>query len=768
MKSKISHLCSLKAWLGRKRKSFSSPYRRYQHLKSKRKGRGSLGIASDELTTAADDDDDACHAQKTQHDDGFESSSSLSQTLVQSNDSRSVSSSENTSCLKGSRGLTSPTRDTQLDRHSALSFLKKGNELCSFPGSSPPENNNQTQNPRDSSSLASDDQSSRPQDLSSATNDQPWNSHAIPSPENDGEIKSYLSSTSHDDTPSCSSQARANGLVNLPYTLFLKIFCLVPPHEIVRSRQVSKALRDSLTSQALSMSLILAFFPQAREARILRGLAMGEDCPEMGDNSLNTTDWATVFARLARRYRHLSQGKVWRQHEIVIRNDLQASHGVKPWNRLLHGHNLWADFHHWDPFWTCAPDQGLIIYPAANSESLDLLEFRARDIEMGDECVVPFRISGGSLIRVHVSDGVLLFAFVTKFLAGFRIFIEAFDVEMEQPILPQLNSNPNNKVREKRLSQRVFSSRGRFQIFSSMGRPLGHEGRSFCTHNSTHFALYNWFPTTDPAFVAVNPLEELIVWDIGSPQQGPRPERSEPRRTLTHRTSFLQHLGLSQKFTPRLRRLELDKVTQDHDTGSSCGHVYLVEDDHDLLVGPHSGPSSGLGHCVQSTGIPLSGVGPMWKEMCLGKAPDTSMNFSRLHSFSHARYAARGSARWQRIQRGHIAFHDSCSSGPQCWRHESFPYITLSQAHDTAAGVRFKASQFFGRKVITVSFPPGIYPYHSDKRPETPCESHSLMNEDVSFFWGRFDSLMAKGRIYGDERWLIGEDKNGHLNVLRF
>ncbi|RSL51218.1 hypothetical protein CEP54_011536 [Fusarium duplospermum] len=762
MTPRIFHLRSIKKWLKRKRKAFSSPCRRYQQHKSC-KSRDSISIASGEPIT----DDKAWQAPKTRHDsfdDSSSSPSSWTQTLVQSNDSRSASLSENTSCLEDSQRLPSPTQDTQSDRSTALSFLEKTNPLRSSPEFSIPEKKNQVQNPRDSPSLATtDNQPNHPQDPSpAASNSQPGVSHAI-SLESDGETKSCISSA-----PSCKSQAWVDGLVNLPYTLFLQIFCLVPPHEIVRSRRVSKALRNTLTSQALCMSLILDFFPRAREARILRGLVTGENCSEIGDSDLDTTDWATVFARLARRYWHLSQGKPWRRNEIVIRKDLQASHGVKPWNRLLQGHNVSADFHHWDPFWTCAPDQGLIIYPAPNLKSLDLLDFWARDIETGDECVIPFQLSGGSLVRVHVSDGVLLFAFVVKSDSGCRFFIEAFDIIMKQPALPQLNSRPNNNPLEKRLSQQAFLSRGPSQLFS-MDRPLGHEGRFFCTHNSTHFALYKWIPTTDLAFTTVNPLEELIVWDIGSPRQGPRPEGSEPRRILTHQTSTLQHLGLSQNFTPRLRNLELDNITQDHDTGSVCGHVYLVEDDHDLLAGPHTGPSAGVGHCVQSTGIPLSGIGPAAKEMCLGKAlvRGTLPSFDAYY-FYHTPFTTQGPARWQRRQGRRTPLHDSCSRRPQCWRHENFPYITVSQAHDTAAGVRFMALQFFRLKDIAVSFPPGIYPHHTDKWEGTLRREHPLGNERLSFFSDGFDSLMAKGRIYGDERWLVGEDIDGHLNVLQF
>lgn len=712
MKARIFHPRSIKAWLKRKSKVFSRPCRRYQQRKS---GRKSLIAAGEPII-----DDKAC----------FDDSSSITQTLVPSNDSRPVSSSETTSCLDGPR---EPIQDTQPDRESTLSFPRF------------PRKYKQLRRSPHLPLLKSSEQSRNTQDLVfAASNGQPGDSHA----------------------PSCRSQAGIDGLVNLPYSLFLQIFCLVPPHEIVRSRQVSKILRNTLTSQALCMSLILEFFPRAREARILQGLTTGENIPEIGDNDLDTTDWATIFARLARRYWHLSQGKPWRRSEIVIRKDLQVSHGVKPWNRFMHGRRLTADFHHWDPFWTYAPDQGLIIYPDPNSTGLDVLDFRARDIETGDECVVPFQLSGGSLIRVHVSHGVLLFAFVVKSDSGCRFFIEAFDIIMRQPALPKLSSKTTNNLRDERLSEQAFSSRGLSQLFS-MDRPLGHEGRFFCTHNSTHFALYKWIPTTDLAFTVVNPLEELIVWDISSPVPGPR---LEPRRILAHPTSTLQHLGLSQNFTPRLRSLELDNITQDDHTGLACGHVYLVEDDHDLLAGPHAGPSSGAGHCVQSTGIPLSDIGPAWKEMCLGKAPPVrgNLRFFDTHYFYQSQNTARDSARWQRMQRGHTPSHHSCSRKPQCWRHESFPYVTVSQAHDAAAGVRFKAIQFFRRQDITVSFPPGIYPHQTDKWEEQLLRKHPLGNEQLSFFLGTFDSLTAKGCIYGDERWLVGEDTDGYINVLQF
>ncbi|RSM13037.1 hypothetical protein BHE90_011452 [Fusarium euwallaceae] len=126
----------------------------------------------------------------------------------------------------------------------------------------------------------------------------------------------------------------------------------------------------------------------------------------------------------------------------------------------------------------------------------------------------------------------------------------------------------------------------------------------------------------------------------------------------------------------------------------------------------------------------------------------------------------------RRIQTVHAllsSFHDSCSGRPQCWRHENFPYINVSQAHDTAAGVRFKAQQFFEYKDIVVSFPPGVYPHHSDEPWAYRLRERVLGNERVSSFRGiSFDMLMAKGCIYGDERWLVGEDYHGHITLLRF
>ncbi|KAM0424695.1 hypothetical protein ACHAPT_010003 [Fusarium lateritium] len=520
------------------------------------------------------------------------------------------------------------------------------------------------------------------------------------------------------------------------------------------------------------MSLILDYFPLAREARILRGWVTGEDYPEMEGNDLDTTDWAAVFAQLARRYWYLSRGKPREASKITMRKDLQASHGVKPWNRFMFGNNATAEFHHWDPFWTCAPDLGLIVYPTPSSGSLDPLDFRARDINTGHECAVPFRLSDGSLIRVHTSDGVLLFAFVVKSDAGYSFFIEAFDIIMRPPALPRLDLYSNKNLQEARVARLSFSSRGRSQLLS-MDRPLSHEDRFFCTHNSTHFALYTWIPASDPTFTTVLPLEELTVWNIGLPQRGPRSERNEPKRILTHETSALQHLGLSQNFSPRLRSLELDKVTLDHHTSSACGHIYLVEDDHDLLAGPHTGASSGVGHCVESTGIPLSGTGPAWREICLGKAPGRETRFSYTHfaNANHDRASAERQARWQRMQGGDttMSLDYACSSRPQCWRHENFPYVTVSQAFDTAAGVRFQACQLFRHHDITVSFPPGAYPHHTDGWEPSSADVHPLMINQVSFF-GRYlwDWLMAKGQIYGDERWLVGEDLQGQITILRF
>ncbi|KAK4168507.1 hypothetical protein QBC43DRAFT_100871 [Cladorrhinum sp. PSN259] len=123
-----------------------------------------------------------------------------------------------------------------------------------------------------------------------------------------------------------------------------------------------------------------------------------------------------------------------------------------------------------------------------------------------------------------------------------------------------------------------------------------------------------------------------------------------------------------------------------------------------------------------------------------------------------------------------------------CWRHEEFPYLTVSEMVDFAAGVRITARHCFMLETLSVHIRPAI----SVKGAATVADqdgekgkgkrrdsgagtgtgdgrgNESERHQEVEFPDNMWSQLLAKGYIAGDERWLIGEDYRGMITVLRF
>ncbi|KAK4251868.1 hypothetical protein C7999DRAFT_27549 [Corynascus novoguineensis] len=117
-----------------------------------------------------------------------------------------------------------------------------------------------------------------------------------------------------------------------------------------------------------------------------------------------------------------------------------------------------------------------------------------------------------------------------------------------------------------------------------------------------------------------------------------------------------------------------------------------------------------------------------------------------------------------------------------CWRHEDFPYLTVSEMVDFAAGVRVAARRCFILETLSVHFKPavtlqGTVPSSTEqsngdaanaKRRSSSGNTVSARSNEVCFSDQMWSELLAKGHIAGDERWIIGEDEKRRLTIVRF
>ncbi|KAI5865045.1 hypothetical protein GGS23DRAFT_557449 [Durotheca rogersii] len=370
-----------------------------------------------------------------------------------------------------------------------------------------------------------------------------------------------------------------------------------------------------------------------------------------------------------------------------------------------------------------------------------------------------------------------------------------------------------------------------------LGLPLNGQDRFFSAHTATHYALYLWQPNRSP-WGEEDPLEQLTVWDISSPSPyrpsldptGARkpqlrspPPPPPPSSSLSSPAEceqqsqeqrgcegpvvvsrfcweFLEFLGLRQRHTPTLRELRLDHA-----------NVYVHEEEHRWLAGLHSSLWPPRHHIVRCTGVPFGpdATGPRWYDECCADG-DVHLSFC-----PRAGSAARvgGTPRRRRKRRASasavpspppspsppspspttsgaggkaldVVDEDGTTSWPgwaPCWRHEEFPYLTVSDVVDAGAGVRIVARQCFMMEALSSFVLPKISLEEEEEEENGIRDDGSNDDDDeeggidradevseVRFADEMWSELMGKGKIVGDERWVVGEDMRGRVTIVRF
>ncbi|KAK7747715.1 hypothetical protein SLS62_008962 [Diatrype stigma] len=270
-------------------------------------------------------------------------------------------------------------------------------------------------------------------------------------------------------------------------------------------------------------------------------------------------------------------------------------------------------------------------------------------------------------------------------------------------------------------------------------------------------------------------------------------------------------LGVRQRRAPSLRALALDDR-----------NVYVHEEDHRWLAGPHAPPAPLLprNHAVRCTGFPFVGLpAPRWFDQCCADG-DVHMSFCprrrrrrrdgmgvgrgkgrRLRGQGQGQGLEGGEEGEERVE-GSSSLSSSSSSSSSavgaddddddgraiggdgddwpgwapCWRHEEFPYLTVSDAVDARAGVRVVARQCFMMEALSAFVAPRISVEGERGREEEDVEEDEDKDgnwegrqlREVRFSDDMWGELLARGKIEGDERWVVGEDREGRVTIVRF
>lgn len=497
------------------------------------------------------------------------------------------------------------------------------------------------------------------------------------------------------------------GIDQLPREIFWMVLGHLRPRDIVRCRLVSRSWNVAFGNPANLIPLLKAYFPLAKEVRALH--EEGRSSPTL-ETAEENRYWRSLFDRIAARYDHLHRGKPRSVQKFKLCDDFGSTgerewFPVQPWD--MHASHLMqrVDCPFLEPFWTY--EDGLIVYPSADHSALVLL-----DLESDRKFMVPFMITGKVMRRIRLQKRLLVvewaepkaFHWLNDSDGVHRHFASSYDV----------NKTPSGWS---------VTFRNEWKIMF-LGHPLSERDRFYSSHSQTHYAIYIWQPNRSLYTADEDaPIESLSVWDISKPSSY-RPSLDPFGR--------LRHDG--EDNTPYIiarfgfRELGFHSVRQRGLPGMQC--LNITEDDQsieivenlctgpmDRLVGPAEWTSQ-----VQVTSLPIVGNGPCWRRYADPALPPYRGNSS--------------------LQSKPLTF----AVCDEPW------YAIVSEVLDEEAHVGFCLH------LSPITWPFDLKMFLTIR---TPTSTLTLKQDEVF-------ELVGKGKIHGNEHYLVGENGNRELVVYRF
>lgn len=510
-----------------------------------------------------------------------------------------------------------------------------------------------------------------------------------------------------------------------PRDIFFIILCYLEPWDIIRCRRVSRPWLNAFSNSQNLSPILKRNFPFAREVRELReNHSAISGTPETATNYNEEEDrWRAAFDRVAARYYHLDHGKPRTIQKYAIwKSDPKDSYEkwcpVQPWE--CHGSHRRGgviDFlFEPSPFWTY--DDGLLVYASDQERCILIL-----DLETNRSFRVPFKADGRVIRRLRLQQRVLAIEWAEPdafhWLNGHDIlhrhFASLFDV------------NPSADAAAQEDWEITFRNELKIMF---LGYPLSDRDRFFSSHTGTHYAIYAWQPIRSLNTADGDaPIESLFVWDISQPSSY-RPSEypsgtnyeDEDGPKIIARFGFrdLEFYSVRQRGVPSMIRLEIDSEagTLDITDNTRIGTRGVL--DHYLWPPSLQSPEE-LTPIVYITSIPFIGHGPCWRRKTGTRYPPYRGNTS----LQTEPFTAEGSS----------------------W------YAGLSEAADEKAQV-YHSLYFYSERSQWDSMRMLL-------NVRTPRSQATIEYSTVS-------EIGFKGRISGDERFVIGQNAENEVVVFRF
>ncbi|CRG90403.1 hypothetical protein PISL3812_07447 [Talaromyces islandicus] len=500
-------------------------------------------------------------------------------------------------------------------------------------------------------------------------------------------------------------------LAYLPQELFQMIVGYLEPVDIVRCRRVSRTWCEAFVNPASLIPITKERFRLAKEVRELCHTGASAGSEEYSEKRLR--QWRVVFDNVCERYYRLAHGRP----RSVQKFNLQGNNdhgkcgyrtfGVSPWetHSSHFGDNI--DMFFDQALWTY--EEGLVVFPNEDEGGLTLL-----DLETQLTFMVPFVTAEKVIRRLRLHDRLLViewaenepFHWLNERDSVHRHYATSFDVTQDG-------------------CGWVITLRNEWKIMF-LGHPLGDRDRFFSTHSRSHYAIYIWQPNRSLYTAEEDaPIESLSIWDISQcseyrASQDPtgrlRDTSVDSGPRLVNLLTFreLGYYSVRQGGLPGIIRLDIPdgsnsiSITEVKSSG-------LPDEYNPLEYSPR----------VIVTTIPFIGQGPSWRRQIDTLFPP---------------------------------YRGNCAMETAPWTKTApFPcYWGICEAADDKAGVSFCLSYLFYK-----SHANSTDTHTLSVTVHTPS-SITRLSHDLS------RQLSAKGKICGNERFVIGENDENQLTVLRF
>ncbi|EON96776.1 putative f-box domain protein [Phaeoacremonium minimum UCRPA7] len=595
-------------------------------------------------------------------------------------------------------------------------------------------------------------------------------------------------------------------------------------------------------------------------------------------------DWAPVFAEVARRYHHLRTATPAATERIDIQKSQWRFFGVGTWNRYLRLDDKTAPFHYADPRWAYSQEDGVLVYQSVPPPEDDKLPGdgimatggrRPRnDAAAATHGYINDTDMTDRFFSAHTSTHYALYVWQPnrspwgeddpiELLTIWDISSPSSYKPSEDPsgrqrpddlilnislsgIHPQPAPVPANSTKDagcgprliRRMTWRDLEFYGIRQRTTPKLRGLSLDYHNVYIVEEEHRWAQGQHSSLSPP--RVHQVKSTAIPVIPGPPRGVT-ERSSP--PSPDKTEFAPEQEDDDAEEPATRLHPLSQAQRapaatDSDDGATATSSLSAAS---VAGSAHSNHINGVHHRP----LPPPVEGPRWVDEC-GADGDVNMSFCwRAQVLSTARTPdgmaataiplVREQSLWSRSRgaqraRASVETESAVRASPSrwpgwapCWRHEDFPYLTVSEMVDFGAGVRVTARHCFMLETLSVHVRPAICvkgvvgggegegddddddndndggeeisanpverlaklrgrmmaqlhrsrasgsaPADQDGRDKRPLGKGGPRGQEVQFADEMWDELLGKGFICGDERWIIGEDKDGRITIVRF